>query len=150
MLSAIAWPRMVAQPSTTVDRLPPGARDFLLEQTAVQDHLLAVHGAQSTINLYNTQGPTVTLDISASTGQFIPYGYHVLSYVERYRQPYWRAQQELGDTALRRLDIRYVLVDPEQLTAVQAAAIQSKLADGRFSEVHRDPSGAAVIFEVRP
>ena len=149
VLSAIAWPRMVAQPSTTVGRLPPGARDFLLEQTAVQDHLLAVHGAQSTINLYNTQGPTVTLDISASTGQFIPYGYHVLSYVERYRQPYWRAQQELGDTALRRLDIRYVLVDPEQLTAVQAAAIQSKLADGRFSEVYRDPSGTAVIYEVR-
>ncbi len=150
VLSAVAWPRMVAQVPITAGSLPPGARDFLLRQTAVQDRLLAVHGAQSTINLYNTQGPSVTLDVSAATGQFIPYGYHVLSYVEQYRQPYWRAQQELAGAALRRLGIRYVLVDPAQLTAIQAAAIEGKLADGRFVEVYRDPAGAAVIYEVQP
>lgn len=150
VLSAIGWPRMVAQVPSTAGSLPPGARDFLLRQTAVQDRLLAVHGAQSTINLYDTQGPEVTLDVSAATGQFIPYGYHVLSHVEQYRQPYWRAQQELADVALRRLGIRYVLVDPAKLTAVQAAAIEDKLADGRFVEVFRDPAGTAAIYEVRP
>ena len=152
VLSAMAWPRMVAQVPTapTAASLPHGARDFLLRQTAVQDRLLAVHGAQSTINLYGTQGPGVTLDVSASTGQFIPYGYHVLSYVEQYRQPYWRAQQELADVALRRLGIRYVLVDPARLTVTQAAAIEGKLAAGRFAEVFRDPAGLATIYEVRP
>ena len=150
VLSAIAWPRMVAQAPTTTGSLPIGARDFLLRETAVQDRLLAVHGAQSTINLYDTQGPGITLDVSAATGQFIPYGYHVLSHVQQYRQPYWRAQQELADGALRRLGIRYVLVDPAQLTAGQAAAIEGKLADGRFVEVFRDPAGAAAIYEVRP
>ena len=149
LLSAIAWPRMVAQVPVTAGSLPPGARDFLLRQTVVQDRLLAVHGAPSTINLYDTLGPGVTLDVSASTGQFIPYGYHVLSYVEQYRQPYWRAQQELADGALRRLGIRYVLVAPAQLTAVQTAAIDGKLADGRFVEVYRDPAGTAVIYEAQ-
>lgn len=149
VLSAIAWPRMVAQPPTTVDRLPAGARDFLLRETAVQDRLLAVHGAQTTVDLFNHRTPGVTLDISAQTGQFIPYGYHELSQVERYRHTYWRAQQELGDSALRELAIRYVLIDPGRLTTVQAAAVAEKLADGRFVEAFRDPSGEAVIYEVR-
>ena len=149
-LSAIAWPRMLAQPPPAVDRLPPGARDFLLRETAVQDRLLAVHGAQTTVDLFDHRAPGVTLDISAATGQFIPYGYHALSQVEQYRHPYWRAQQELSDAALKRLDIMYVLIDPVRLTAVQAAAVDDKLADGRFIEAYRDPSGDAVIYQFRP
>ena len=148
-LTAIAWPRMVAQPPTIVDRLPPGARDFLLRETEVQDRLLAVHGAPTTVDLFDHRTPGVTLDISAATGQFIPYGYHSLSQVERYRHTYWRAQQELGDSALREFAIRYVLIDPSRLTTVQAAAIADKLADGRFVEAFRDPSGEAVIYGVR-
>lgn len=149
-LTAIAWPRMVAQPPTAVDRLPPGARDFLLHETAVQDRLLAVHGAQTTVDLFDHRAPGVTLDISAATGQFIPYGYHELSQVEQYRHTYWRAQQELSDSALKRLAIRYVLIDPARLTEIQAAAVDDRLADGRFVEVYRDSSGGAVIYRVRP
>ncbi len=149
VLSAMAWPRMVGQPPVTVDRLPPGARDFLLRETEVQERLLAVHGAQTTVDLFNRGAPGITLDIAAQTGQFVPYGYHSLSQVDRYRHAYGRAQQLLADKELRVLDIRYVLVDPARLTEAQAAAIDEKLADGRFEEAHRDPSGAAVIYRVR-
>lgn len=149
VLSAMAWPRMVGQPPATVDRLPAGAREFLLQETEVHQRLLAVHGAQTTVDLFDNRAPGITLDISAQTGQFIPYGYHSLSQVDRYRHTYWRAQQELGDRALKELDIRYVLIDPAQLTEAQAAAIDEKLADGRFEEALRDPSGAAVIYRVR-
>ena len=149
-LSAMAWPRLVAQPPTTLDRLPPGARDFLLQETEVHERLLAVHGAQTTVDLFDHRAPGITLDVSAQTGQFIPYGYHSLSQVEQYRHTYWRAQQELSDHALKRLDIRYVLIDPARLTETQATATEEKLAEGRFVEAFRDPSGQAVIYQVRP
>lgn len=149
VLTAIAWPRMVAQPPSAVDRLAPGARDFLLQKTDVHERLLAVHGAQTTVDLFNHQAPGITLDVSAQTGQFIPYGYHSLSQVEQYRHAYGRAQQQLGDTELKELQIRYVLIDPVQLTEAQSTAIEEKLADGRFVEAFRDPSGQAVLFEVR-
>lgn len=149
VLTAMAWPRMVAQPPTTADRLPAGARDFLLQETDVHERLLAAHGAQTTVDLFDQRAPGITLDVSAQTGQFIPYGYHSLSRVDQYRHTYWRAQQELSDDALQRLDLRYVLIDPAQLTEAQAAAIANKLADGRFVEAYRDPSGRAVIYEVR-
>ena len=149
VLSAMAWPRMVAQPASTVDRLTPGGRDFLLRQTEVQDRLLVVHGAQTTVDLFDHRAPGITLDVSAQTGQFIPYGYHSLSQVDQYQHTYWRAQQVLSDKALTALDIRYVLIDPAQLTEAQAAAIEEKLGDGRFVEAFRDPSGEAVIYEVR-
>jgi len=149
VLSAMAWPRMVAQPASTVDRLTPGGRDFLLRHTEVRDRLLVVHGAQTTVDLFDHRAPGITLDVSAQTGQFIPYGYHSLSQVDQYQHTYWRAQQVLSDKALTALDIRYVLVDPAQLTEAQAAAIEEKLGDGRFVEAFRDPSGEAVIYEVR-
>ena len=149
VLSAMAWPRMVAQPASTVDRLTPGGRDFLLRQTEVQDRLLVVHGAQTTVDLFDHRAPGITLEVSAQTGQFIPYGYHSLSQVDQYQDTYWRAQQVLSDKALTALDIRYVLIDPAQLTEAQAAAIEEKLGAGRFVEAFRDPSGEAVIYEVR-
>ena len=149
VLSAMAWPRMVAQPASTVDRLTPGGRDFLLRHTEVRDRLLVVHGAQTTVDLFDHRAPGITLDVSAQTGQFIPYGYHSLSQVDQYQHTYWRAQQVLSDKALTALDIRYVLIDPAQFTEAQAAAIEEKLGDGRFVEAFRDPSGEAVIYEVR-
>ena len=147
LVSTIAWPRMVAQAQIASTVLPDGVGEFLNGQTDVRDRLLVVHGAKTAYLLYDGRSPRTTAHISADTGQFIPYGYHVLSRVEAYKERYGRAQRELGDAELSSLGIRFVLVDPAHLNSMQRAEIARKLADGRFRVAHRDIEGAALIFE---
>ena len=146
VLTAIAWPRMVAQVESDVGRLEAGARDFLLAHLEVQDRLLVVHGAHTTIELFDRRAPAITLDISAETGQFIPYGYHSLSHVNDYRYQYEHAQHDLNDSDLMALGIRYVLLDPDKLSSLQSSEVDRKRADGRFRLVYRSPSSATVIY----
>ncbi len=147
LVSSIAWPQMVAQAQVTPLELSDDMREFLIRQTDVRDRLLVVHGVQTAIQLYDRRSPRITLDISADTGQFIPYGYHVLSQVDAYKERYGLAQRELRDAELTSLGIRFVLVDPARLDRTQIAEIERKLADGRFRVAYRDSEGAALIFE---
>ncbi|HCU73752.1 MAG: hypothetical protein CL790_00180 [Chloroflexi bacterium] len=146
VLTAIAWPRMIAQIEPDVGRLEPGARDFLLAHLEVKDRLLVVHGAHTNIELFDRRAPAITLDISAETGQFIPYGYHSLSHVNDYRYQYERAQHDLNDSDLVALGVRYVFLDPGQLSSLQASEVERKREDGRFRLVYRSPSNATVIY----
>lgn len=150
VLTSIAWPRMVAQIDSDVGRLEAEARDFLLTQLEVHDRLLAVHGAHTTIELFDPRSPAITLDVSAETGQFIPYGYHSLSHVNDYRYLYEQAQHDLNDVDLTALAIRYVLLDPTQLSSLQAAEVDRKRADGRFRLVYSSPSHATLIYQFSP
>lgn len=146
VLTAISWPRMVAQVESDVGRLEAGARDFLLAHLEVQDRLLVVHGAHTTIELFDRRAPAITLDISAETGQFIPYGYHSLSHVNDYRYQYEHAQHDLNDSDLMALGISYVFLNPDKLSSLQSSEVDRKRADGRFRLVYRSPSSATVIY----
>ncbi len=150
VLSAVAWPRMASQTPAAADGLPAGTRDFLLRETSVQDRLLIVHGAATTVQLYDhDRQAAITLDVLAETGQFIPFGYHDISRADEYTDRYHRAQHQLASGELASLEIRYVLADPARLTERQANAIGRLRADGRLTEAYRDPSGRVVVYAVR-
>ena len=153
LMSAIAWPGMIAQAETADTDADNAVIEYLVHRTNVQDRLLVLWGSRTAYDLYDPRTDKITAHLSATTGQFIPYGYHHLSKAHEYSPLYGWAQQSLLETHLEELQIRYIYSDPARLTPRQRASL-AQLSQGgkiRIALSETSPSGESrILYEYLP
>ncbi len=134
-ISAIAWPGMIAQAEAVDAAADQPAIDYLLDQTDVADRLLVLWGSRTAYDLYDSRTDQITADLSAATGQFIPYGYHHLSRAGEYSPIYGWAQESLLEEHLDALQIQFLYADPRRTTEKQRTSLERLAESGKIRQV---------------
>ncbi len=153
LISAIAWPSMIARAEaggTSIDR---PAINYLIDKTAVSDRLLVLWGSRTAYDLYDPRTDQITARISAATGQFIPYGYHHLSRAAEYSPIYGWAQRSLLEEQLDELKIRFLYSDPDRTTEEQRTSLERLSESGKISPVLNTTNASGesrVLYEYLP
>jgi hypothetical protein len=153
LIGAIAWPSMIARTEAGGASIDQPAINYLIDKTDVSDRLLVLWGSRTTYDLYDPRTDQITAQISAATGQFIPYGYHHLSRAAEYSPIYGWAQQSLLEEQLDELRIRFLYSDPDRTTEEQRTSLERLSESGKISPVLNatNASGESrVLYEYLP
>ena len=153
LVSAIAWPSMIARAGTVGTDVDDAAIEYLIDHTDVADRLLVLWGSRTAYDLYDPRTDQITARLSAATGQFIPYGYHHLSRADEYSPIYGWAQQSLLEEQLDKLQIRFLYSDPDRTTEEQRTSLARLSKSGKIRPVLNttNPSGESrVLYEYLP
>ncbi len=153
LVSAIAWPGMIARAEAAGTGIDQPAIDYLIDETDVADRLLVLWGSRTAYDLYDSRTDQITAQVSAATGQFIPYGYHHLSRAGEYSPIYGWAQQSVLERQLDELRIRFLYSDPNRMTEEQRTSLERLVESGKIIPVltTTNPSGESrVLYEYLP